>query len=51
MADLEIPPGGQFGHVTLGVVLAGQLSAPVVLSSQLGHLQNLQFDSARNLIG
>ena len=29
MADPETPPGGQFDHVTLGVVLIGQLSAAV----------------------
>ena len=30
MVDPETLPGGQFGHVTLGVVLVGQVPAPVV---------------------
>ena len=54
MVDLEIPPGGQFGHVTLGVVLVGQVPAPVVavpLCDLIGQLALDHVTHLKQLIG
>ena len=53
MADPETPPGGQFGHVTLGVVLIGQLSAAVAAPQcdLIGQLSSAMAAPQCDLIG
>ena len=54
MSDPETLPGGQFGHVTLGVVLVGQVPAPVVavpLCDLIGQLALDHVTHLKQLIG